>query len=204
MLLPRNWTASVSALKRLPRAALAIDAHVGQEAHLDLLEPLALAAFATPARRVEREPARVVAAQARFGRRGEQLADLVEDADVGRGARARRLADRRLVDLEHAADALPTLQALEMRQFRGLTAARSDAAREIVLEHVAQQRALAAAADARHADEPRERQRNVEPAQIVALDAFELEPAPSRARRSCASCDARAADAAAARRALGP
>src|SRR5690606_12551815 len=44
------------------------------------------------------------------------------------------------------------------------------------LEHVANQRALAAAADARHADEPRERQRNFEAAQVVAHDTRELEP----------------------------
>src|SRR6185436_9828978 len=108
-------------IEPLASAPLAIDAHVGQETHLDLLEPLPFAALATPARRVEGEPARVVAAQPRFGRLRKQLADLVEDADVSRRARARRLADRRLVDLEHAADPLPTLQALQSAELRRLT-----------------------------------------------------------------------------------
>src|SRR3954467_9324999 len=88
-------------------AALAAHAHVGQEAHLDLLEPLTLAAFATSARNVERKAARLVAADARFGRVAEELPNLVPDADVGCGARARCLADRRLIDFEHAAEALP-------------------------------------------------------------------------------------------------
>src|SRR6478609_1478835 len=39
-------------------AALAAHADIGQEAHLDLLEPLALATFAAAARDVEREAAR--------------------------------------------------------------------------------------------------------------------------------------------------
>src|SRR5690606_7374213 len=118
-------------------AALARHAHVGQEAHLDLLEPLPFATLAAAARRVDREPARLVTANARLGRAGVELADLVPDADVGRGARARRLADRRLVDFEHAADALPAVDARDARE-RGLAAAtRRDEPRDVVVQHVA-------------------------------------------------------------------
>src|SRR5688572_12949418 len=81
----RRWVEATAA------AAFAFDAHVGQEAHLDALHALPFAAFAAAARGVEREAARVVAAQARFRRLREQLAHLVENADIGGRARARRL-----------------------------------------------------------------------------------------------------------------
>src|SRR6185503_16237158 len=93
-------------------ATLAHHAHVGQEGHLDLFDALAFARLAAAARRVEREAARGPAAHARLGGVGEQLADVVPEADVGRGTRARRLADRRLVDFQHALDALAALDRL--------------------------------------------------------------------------------------------
>src|SRR5260221_8032834 len=93
-------------------AHLARDLHVREEAHLDGLHALAVAAVAAPAGGIEREAARGVAADARLLRVGEELADVVEEADVGRRARARRLADRGLVDLQHARYRFPTLDAL--------------------------------------------------------------------------------------------
>ena len=193
------------AVEALAAAALAVHAHVGQEAHLDLLQALPFAALAAAARDVEREPARVVAAEPRLGRVGEELADLVPDADVGCRARARRLADRRLIHLEHAADALPARRgSCRFASAGGLAAARGDEPREVVVQHVADERALAAAADARHADEPLQRQRDVELLQVVARDARRAEPlASSRflglrarallagadtARRGCSGC----------------
>src|SRR4029079_17131894 len=109
-------------------------------------------------RDVEREAARLVAADPRFGRVAEEPAKLVPDAHVGRGARARSLTDRRLIDFEHAADALPTLYRLDVRERRRLAALRRHEPREVAVKHIADQRALAAAADTGHADEPRERQ----------------------------------------------
>ena len=88
-------------------AGLAGHLHVGQEGHLDPLDALSLARLAAPARRVEREARGRVAAHARLGHLRVEPAHLVPEADVGRRARARRLADRRLVDLENAADRLP-------------------------------------------------------------------------------------------------
>src|SRR5690606_11526116 len=87
-------------------AGLAGDLHVGQEGHLDLLDALALALGAAPAGGVEREADRRPAAHARLGGVGEEAPDVVPEADVGGWAGARRLADRRLVDLEHALDRL--------------------------------------------------------------------------------------------------
>src|SRR5690606_34890081 len=103
-------------------------------------------------------------------------ADLVPDADVGRGARTRRLADRRLVDFEHAADALPAVDARDARE-RGLAAAtRRDEPRDVVVQHVAHERALAAARDARDTNEALERNRDVEARDVVPLDTLEREP----------------------------
>ena len=72
----------------------------------------------------------------------KELANLVPDADVRRGARTRRLAYRRLIDFEHATDALPTLDRLDVRERRRLAALRRDEPREIPMQHVADQRAL--------------------------------------------------------------
>src|SRR6187397_255287 len=80
---------------------------VGQEAHFDALDALAFAALAAPALGVEGEAARGVAAHARFARIGKQPAYRVPKPDVSRRTRPRRLADRRLVAFEHAADLLP-------------------------------------------------------------------------------------------------
>jgi len=60
---------------------------VGQEVHLDLDLAVALADLATAALDVEGEAPRLVAAGARLGRPREQVADLVEQADVGRRVR---------------------------------------------------------------------------------------------------------------------
>ena len=74
-------------------ADFAVDVDVGQEVHLDALGALALAGFAAAAFDVEAEAAGLVAADFRFAGLGEDLADLVEHAGVGRGIAARRSAD---------------------------------------------------------------------------------------------------------------
>src|SRR5690606_28024747 len=118
------------------------------EAHLDLLEPLPFARVAPAAGNVEREAARVVAAQRRFGGLREEPAHVVPDADVGRGTRPRRLADRRLIDLEHAIDPLGAVDRVAADEGRLPLAAASAACREhtlqVVAEHVPDERALAA------------------------------------------------------------
>ena len=131
-------------------AHFARHAHVGQEAHLDALHALAFARLAAPAARVEREAARGVAAHARFGHFGEEAAHRVPEADVGRGARARRLADRRLVDFEHAARRSPSLRSRGSRRAAPACRLRASATRraEVVVQHVARERRLARARNA--------------------------------------------------------
>jgi hypothetical protein len=92
-------------------ADLARHVHVGQELHLDLDGAVAGAGLAAAALDVEREPARLVAADLRLRGGGEQLPDVVEHAGVGRRVGPRGTADRALVDvhdlveLVHAGDA---------------------------------------------------------------------------------------------------
>ena len=78
-----------------------------QEEQLDHHEAFALAGLAAALRDVEREAAGVVAARARRLRRGEQLAHVIEQAGVGREVRARRAADRLLVDAHEPLDRAP-------------------------------------------------------------------------------------------------
>ena len=63
------------AVVALALADLARDVDVRQELHLDLEDPVALAVLAAAALDVEAEPARRVAADARLGDAGEELAD---------------------------------------------------------------------------------------------------------------------------------
>src|SRR3546814_8363033 len=68
---------------------------IGQEVHLDLDQPVALAHFAAPALDVEAEAPRFVAARAAFGQAGEPVTDLGEGAGVGGGVGTR--GDRKSV-----------------------------------------------------------------------------------------------------------
>src|SRR3954468_16837377 len=98
------------AVVALAAALLARHVDVGQEVHLDLDLPVAAADLAAAALDVEREAAGLEAAHPRLLRLGEQVADDVEQAGVGRGVRARRAADRRLVDLDDLVELLDALQ----------------------------------------------------------------------------------------------
>ena len=91
--------------------------HVGQEVHLDLDQAVALAGLAAPAAHVEGEAPRAVAARARLGHAGEELADRCQQAGVGRRVGARGASDRRLVDVDQLVE---VLQALDRLVRRGL------------------------------------------------------------------------------------
>jgi hypothetical protein len=80
--------------------------HVGQKIHLDGLHALAFAGRAASLAGVEGKTAGGVAGDFCLGRPRIDLPDRVPEADVGGGAGTRGLADRRLVDLEHAIDVL--------------------------------------------------------------------------------------------------
>jgi hypothetical protein len=101
---------------------------------------------------------------------GEQLADGVPEADVGGRAAARRLADRRLVDLEHALDGLEAADAGAAHPApRRLAGRHRD--RQVVEQHFASQRALARTRYAGDGHQARQRQAGVELLQVVQLRA---------------------------------
>src|SRR5207302_10110858 len=100
------------AVVALALADVAGDVDVGQEVHLDLDDAVALAGLAAAALDVEREAAGLVAARLRLRQAGEPFADRREGAGVGRGVRARRAADRRLVDVDHLVEVLQALDAI--------------------------------------------------------------------------------------------
>src|SRR3569623_2390458 len=77
---------------------------VGEELHLDRARSIALARFSASAGHVERKMTGGVAALLRIARACEQAADNVERLEVGDGIRARRAADRSLVDHDDIAD----------------------------------------------------------------------------------------------------
>ena len=95
-----------------PLADLARHVDVGEEVHLDLDEPVALARLAAPALHVEGEAPGAVAAHLRLGQLGEELADRREEPRVGRRVRARRAPDRRLVDVDHLVELIEPLDAV--------------------------------------------------------------------------------------------
>src|SRR5213078_1024977 len=107
----RDVLAAPRHLERLVVVARAVAGRAGRvdarhEEQLDADEAFALARLAASLGDVEREAAGVVAARARGRRRREDPAHAVEETGVGREVRARRPADRLLVDAHEALDAL--------------------------------------------------------------------------------------------------
>ena len=139
-------------LERLAVVALAaadVAGHVdvGQEVHLDLDLPVARARLAAAALDVEGEAARLVAARPRLRRPRHELADRVEDVRVGRRVRARRAADRRLVDVD---DLVDLEEPLDLVVRARLLRRAVERAGERPVEDVVDERRLSRARDARH------------------------------------------------------
>jgi hypothetical protein len=80
--------------------------------HLDLDLPVAAADLAAAALDVEREPARLVAAGARLLGLGVEVANLVEEPDVGGRVRPWGTPDRGLVDGDDLVEVLEALDPL--------------------------------------------------------------------------------------------
>ena len=129
-----------------------------------MLEARPLARGAAPEAVVEAEVADADAVRLRGGRRGEERADGVERPDVARGRRARALADRRLVDELDPGEPLRALDAAACAGFRRGDAERAADGGE---EHVADERRLARARDARHDRERAEREGDVDVLEVV-------------------------------------
>ncbi len=152
----------------LAAAGVALDPHVGQEVHLDAELAVALALFAAPAGHVEAEPPRRVAAELRLGQLGVERADQIEHAGEGGRVRGRRLAQRLLIDADHLVD---LLDAADRVVGAGEGAWRDAACGPASVEHVLDQRALAAAADARDDGERAQRNPHVDVLEVVVAGA---------------------------------
>ena len=145
-------------------ADLAGHGHVGEELHLDLDVSGARAGLAAAALHVEREAARLVAARPRLRDRGEEFAHRGEQPGVGRGVRARRAADRRLVDHHGLVD---VFEALDPGVRAGALARAVQFVCQRLRQDLVQQRRLPGAGDAGDADEQSEWEMDVDLLQVV-------------------------------------
>src|SRR5262249_61488708 len=103
-----------------PATNIAQHLHIRQEVHLDRLDTLTLARLATPARCVEREPARGITPDPSFSRTFEDTANVIPEPDVRGGTGARCLSNRCLVHFQHAIDVLDTSDGTPTREPPGL------------------------------------------------------------------------------------
>ncbi|CKR66316.1 Uncharacterised protein [Mycobacterium tuberculosis] len=147
-----------------PLADLARHVHVGQEVHLDLDGAVAGAGLAATALDVERESSGLIAADLGLGGGGEQGADLVEHTGVGGRVGSRCAPDRRLV---HPHQLVQIVQPGDP----GVPAGDLPGAVEAVGQHrgqdVVDQRRLARTRDTGHRGQHTQRERHIDPAQVV-------------------------------------
>src|SRR5262249_34611579 len=154
--------------------------------HLQSIGAIALAGLAASARLVEAEAARLVAAHLRLGQLREQRADLVEDLDVRRWVRARRAANRRLIDVDDLVELLGPQDAVVCPDrvlgqilcpiaVLWLVSAVADAVAllEPLLQDVIDQRGFARSADSRNANEQAEREVDIDVLQVMVASALD-------------------------------
>ena len=151
--------------------------HVGHQLHVDAFEPLALARLAAAFLGVEAEVPGAERPRLGLGRVGEQRADGVERLHVGDGVRARRAADRALVDQQHVVDLPGAEQVVVLGGlFRFDVQPRGDGRVERLLD----ERALAGAAYARDQAQDAQRKLDGDVLQVVAARPDEPQPAVAR------------------------
>ena len=140
-------------------ARLARHVDVGQEVHLDLDLPVALARLAASAAHVEREAARLVAAHLRLGRQRVQLADVREEVGVRRRVRRGvRPIGRWSISITLSKTSMPSTPRVRAR----LHARAVEPVRERLVDDLVHERRLARARDAGDADELAERELDVD------------------------------------------
>ena len=156
-------------------AAAADFAHhinIGQKIHFDAAQAVALACFAAAALYVEAEAAGAIAAFARFGKHGEELADRCENAGVGGGVRAWRAADRRLIDLDHFVD---VLRAEKLSVSAGRIHGAVELLRQGSIQDVIDESGLAGARDTGNHGQQAEGQSDVDVLEVVGVRANDLD-----------------------------
>ena len=173
-------------------ADLAGHFHIGQKAHGDGAYARALAAGAAALAGVEGKAPGAVAARLGLQRVGKQLAHGVPEADVGGRAAARRFANGRLIDFEHAVNAFKALQAGAADQRRrlarihglapGLGGALAHPGGHVGQQHIARQRGFARAAHAGNRHQTVQGHLHGHIVQVVQMGAVQREPAHGGAR----------------------
>ena len=160
------------AVVALPVALLARHVHVREEVHLDLDLAVAAADLAAAALHVEREAARLVPARPRLLRARVEVADVVEEPDVGGRVRARRAPDRRLVDVDDLVDLLqPADPPVRPRALLRPV----EPVRHGLVEHLVHERRLARPRHARDRAEDAERDLHVDLLEVVLRRALHLD-----------------------------
>src|SRR5437660_6238750 len=143
---------------------LARHVDVWQEVHLNFDDAFAPAGFAAPTFDVEGEATGHIAPDARLGYLREQFADAGERVGIGGGIGARRATNGRLVDVNHF---IQILQALDAIVFAGLGVGAGKDMRQLAVQDVGDERALAGARDAGDHDKLAQRDLDVDSFQVV-------------------------------------
>ena len=156
------------AIEAVAAAHGAGDPDVGQEIHFQPIRAVAFAGLAAAALHVEAESARLVAAAFRLGKLRVEVADVVEQLDVRAGIRARRAADRRLVDDDQLVELVDAFDAIVLAR---LAFAAHQVAEQRFGDDVVHERAFAGAAGAGDADECAERDFDVDVFEVVVASA---------------------------------
>src|SRR6266478_1681370 len=145
--------------------------------HLDPNDAVALARLASPALDVKRETAGTVAAHPRFGQLRKQLADMGEQAGIGRGIRARSAPDRTLIDVDYFVE---VLNALKRFVSAGAFAAVIQFLRERAINGIEHERRFAGAGDAGDTSEDAQRNSDVKITKIILACALDGEPSSGK------------------------
>src|SRR5260370_5157563 len=132
--------------------------------HLDCDRTGAMASIAAPALDVERKVARFDAQPPRLRARREELPNLVVNFKIGRGIRPQRARRHLLAHMDHLADLLETFYPIT---FADVADALARLPQVIVVKDTLDQRRLARTRNARHADEPSQRNPNIQPGPVV-------------------------------------
>src|SRR5262249_46179876 len=138
---------------------------VRQKVHLDLDDAVTLTGLAAPALDIEREAARRVTARLGFREPRIPITDRRETPGIRRRVRARRAADRGLVDVD---DLIENLDALEPVKWRRLFARVVEPLGERLVQGLDDQGRLAAARDTGHTAKRPERNLGGDVLQIIA------------------------------------
>ena len=125
----------------------AVHTHIGKKVHLNATKTIACTGWTTPFSNIKREAARAITAQASVYRVGKKLSDSVPNTDIARGARARCLTDRGLINLHQSVDTFPAAKVIASYPFRyfPFVVTRSQSIAQVSCHDAADEGTLAAA-----------------------------------------------------------